>query len=85
MNKPFISSICPRCGHDHLQSLFASPVQDVWTVLQCTKCLYTWRTTEPLRRSSYDEYPEKFRMTDEKMAHAAPIPAVPDLLKNRQE
>ncbi|MEU0966005.1 non-oxidative hydroxyarylic acid decarboxylases subunit D [Streptomyces sp. NPDC005917] len=50
----------------------------VWDVLQCHRCLYTWRTTEPARRRA-DAYPEAFRLTPEAMANAPEVPAVPPL------
>lgn len=71
--------ICPRCGHDHVSLLCESPVHGVWTVLQCDKCIYTWRTSEPARRSDRTAYPAEFRMTDADMRHAEEIPAVPPL------
>ncbi|WP_409311168.1 non-oxidative hydroxyarylic acid decarboxylases subunit D [Pectobacterium sp. B1J-3] len=71
--------ICPRCRHEHISVMYNSPVADVWAVLQCDKCLYMWRTSEPARRSDPEHYPEKFRMTEQDMAHAEPIPAIPPL------
>ena len=44
--------ICPRCADEHIEVMATSPVKDVWTVYQCQHCLYTWRNTEPLRRTS---------------------------------
>ncbi|RXS88171.1 hypothetical protein EST92_01245 [Streptomyces sp. TM32] len=35
----------------------------VWDVLPRRTFLYPWRTTEPVRRTSRDAYPEEFRMT----------------------
>lgn len=55
--------ICPRCADEHIEVLATSPVKDVWTVFQCQHCFYTWRNTEPLRRTSREHYPEAFRMT----------------------
>ncbi|WP_414505851.1 non-oxidative hydroxyarylic acid decarboxylases subunit D [Streptomyces sp. NEAU-L66] len=54
---------CPRCAANRTEQLATSPVPGVWDVLQCRTCLYTWRTTEPVRRTSRDAYPEEFRMT----------------------
>ncbi|WP_307852418.1 non-oxidative hydroxyarylic acid decarboxylases subunit D [Streptomyces sp. RM99] len=38
---------CPRCAHESVRTLYYSPVPGVWDVLQCGRCLYTWRTSEP--------------------------------------
>lgn len=71
--------ICPRCRHPKTGVLFESPVQGVWTVFQCESCLYTWRTTEPPRRSDPDYYPSAFRLNPDSLKHAEAIPPVPDL------
>lgn len=72
--------ICPRCGHAAVQVLASSPVPGVWDVVQCTHCLYTWRTTEPARRTTPADYPEAFRLTQEDIDAAHELPAVPPLL-----
>ncbi|MDU5193099.1 MAG: non-oxidative hydroxyarylic acid decarboxylases subunit D, partial [Mixta calida] len=33
--------ICPRCGDQHIELMATSPVEGVWTVHQCQRCLYT--------------------------------------------
>lgn len=71
---------CPRCGFDHIETLTSSPVPGAWEVLQCTQCLYCWRTTEPVRRTRREDYPENFRMTVEDIRDAPLVPAVPPLL-----
>lgn len=48
--------ICPRCADAHIELMATSPVKGVWTVYQCQHCLYTWRDTEPLRRTSREHY-----------------------------
>ncbi|MEX8526733.1 non-oxidative hydroxyarylic acid decarboxylases subunit D [Salmonella enterica] len=53
--------ICPRCADAHIELMATSPVKGVWTVYQCQHCLYTWRDTEPLRRTSREHYPQAFR------------------------
>lgn len=53
--------ICPRCADEKIEVMATSPVKGVWTVYQCQHCLYTWRDTEPLRRTSREHYPEAFR------------------------
>ncbi|NDL61651.1 non-oxidative hydroxyarylic acid decarboxylases subunit D [Acerihabitans arboris] len=73
--------ICPRCKHPGVGVLFESPVKDVWTVFQCGQCLYTWRSTEPPRRSDPRHYPDAFRLDAESLDHAEAIPPVPDLQK----
>ncbi|WP_077797308.1 non-oxidative hydroxyarylic acid decarboxylases subunit D [Streptomyces sp. JHA26] len=75
-----MTDCCPRCAHESLRTLHSSPVPGVWDVLQCGRCLYTWRTSEPDRRTRRDAYPEAFRLTPEDMANAVEVPAVPPLL-----
>ncbi|MFB9136604.1 non-oxidative hydroxyarylic acid decarboxylases subunit D [Vibrio olivae] len=72
--------ICPRCEHHDIELLATSPVPDVWKVHQCQRCLYTWRSTEPLRRISREHYPEEFRMTQQDIDNAPEVPSVPPLL-----
>jgi hypothetical protein len=43
-------------------------------VYQCQHCLYTWRDTEPLRRTSREHYPEAFRMTQKDIDEAPQVP-----------
>ncbi|ESB30886.1 hypothetical protein SEEA9225_21654 [Salmonella enterica subsp. enterica serovar Agona str. 442692 2-5] len=57
-----------------------SPVKGVWTVYQCQHCLYTWRDTEPLRRTSREHYPQAFRMTQKDIDDAPMVPSIPPLL-----
>ncbi|MGW5498985.1 non-oxidative hydroxyarylic acid decarboxylases subunit D [Streptomyces olivaceoviridis] len=72
-------TICPRCAFETFEKLYSSPVPGVWDVLQCGRCLYTWRTSEPARRTQRDAYPEQFRLTPEAIANAPEVPAVPPL------
>lgn len=72
--------ICPRCGEDHVEILAKSPVPDVWEVFQCQHCLYTWRSTEPARRTDRDQYPEEFKMTQADIDNAPMVPSIPPLL-----
>ncbi|RCG25887.1 hypothetical protein DQ384_30720 [Sphaerisporangium album] len=69
--------ICPRCAHDTIDLLFASPVAEVWEVVRCARCQYCWRTSEPARRTERDAYPESFRMTAEAIANAPEVPSIP--------
>ncbi|KME22106.1 cytoplasmic protein [Klebsiella pneumoniae] len=62
--------ICPRCADEKIEVMATSPVKGVWTVYQCQHCLYTWRDTEPLRRTSREHYPEAFRMTQKDIDEA---------------
>ncbi|MGW6059269.1 non-oxidative hydroxyarylic acid decarboxylases subunit D [Streptomyces sp. NPDC055189] len=71
--------ICPRCAFETIDQLATSPVPGVWDVLQCRQCLYTWRTTEPARRTRRDAYPEQFKMTVSDIDNAIEVPAVPPL------
>lgn len=70
---------CPRCAYDRIDRIAVSPVPDVWEVRQCARCLYTWRTTEPPRRTRRDAYPEEFRMTPDDIENAPEVPPVPPL------
>jgi hypothetical protein len=81
LREPFmpVCPVCPRCAHETIEKLHSSPVPGVWDVLQCRRCLYTWRTTEPARRSQRDAYPEGFRLTPEDLANAPEVPAIPPL------
>ncbi|WP_443077845.1 non-oxidative hydroxyarylic acid decarboxylases subunit D [Streptomyces sp. NBC_01450] len=56
-----------------------SPVPGAWDVLQCGRCLYMWRTTEPARRTRRDAYPQEFRMTPADIDNAPEVPAIPPL------
>lgn len=71
--------LCARCGHDALDTLAHSPVPGVWEVRQCRRCLYTWRTTEPARRTDRALYPEAFRLTQADIDHAIEVPHIPPL------
>jgi late competence protein required for DNA uptake (superfamily II DNA/RNA helicase) len=71
--------ICPRCAWEEVEQLAVSPVAGAWEVLQCARCLYTWRTTEPARRTQRDLYPEAFRMTQADIDNAPEVPTVPPL------
>ncbi|HEX4222407.1 MAG TPA: non-oxidative hydroxyarylic acid decarboxylases subunit D [Pseudonocardiaceae bacterium] len=70
---------CPRCAFDVIDLLATAPVAGAWEVLQCRRCRYGWRTSEPARRSERDAYPESFRMTPEDIDNAPEIPSVPAL------
>lgn len=71
--------MCPRCGHEVLVKLADSPRPGVWEVHQCRLCLYTWRSTEPARRTQRAHYPEEFRMTQADIDAAQELPVVPPL------
>jgi hypothetical protein len=75
--------ICPRCAYEIVDHVAASPVPGVWDVLQCGRCLYMWRTSEPQRRTCRDSYPEAFRVTPEDIAAAQEVPAIPPLRPGR--
>lgn len=74
-----MSGKCPRCAFDVIELLATSPVAGVWEVLQCQRCLYSWRTSEPARRIERDSYPESFRMTRDEIDSAPEIPSIPAL------
>jgi len=72
--------ICPRCADKHIETMAHSPVPDVWIVFQCQRCLYTWRDTEPARRTQREHYPEAFWMTQQDIDNAHEVPTIPPLL-----
>jgi vanillate/4-hydroxybenzoate decarboxylase subunit D len=67
---------CPRCAHDVVDLLCESPVAGAWEVLQCQRCLYGWRTSEPARRIDADVYPDSFRMTPQQIHDAPEVPRI---------
>ncbi|MGP4018982.1 non-oxidative hydroxyarylic acid decarboxylases subunit D [Saccharopolyspora sp. 5N708] len=73
--------MCPRCVCEDVRLLAVSPVAGVWQVLQCVRCLYTWRSTEPARRTQREAFPAEFRMTQADIDNAPQVPAVPPLRK----
>ncbi|MEV6112940.1 non-oxidative hydroxyarylic acid decarboxylases subunit D [Streptomyces sp. NPDC052109] len=75
--------VCPRCAHPELEHVHTSPVPGVWDVLQCSRCLYMWRTSEPDRRTRREDYPEGFRLTAADLAYADEVPTVPPLRPGR--
>ncbi|MDD4866313.1 MAG: non-oxidative hydroxyarylic acid decarboxylases subunit D [Mycobacterium sp.] len=75
--------ICPRCAFETLEKLYTSPVAAAWDVLQCQRCLYCWRTSEPARRTQRDAYPDSFKLTADDIAAAPEMPPIPPLLENR--
>ncbi len=70
---------CPRCAHEELDLLLSSPVPEVWSVLQCQRCFYGWRTSEPARRTDPGTYPDSFKMTSAQISNAPEIPSIPAL------
>jgi hypothetical protein len=70
---------CPRCGHETIELLFTSPVPGVWDLLQCGRCLYAWRTSEPARRTDRAAYPASFRMSQADIDAAPEVPSIPPL------
>ncbi|WP_328334903.1 non-oxidative hydroxyarylic acid decarboxylases subunit D [Streptomyces sp. NBC_00455] len=72
---------CPRCAYATVTRLATSPVPGVWDVLQCGRCLYTWRTIEPARRTQRAAYPDNFKLTEADIENAIEVPTVPPLRK----
>ncbi|MGL5445039.1 non-oxidative hydroxyarylic acid decarboxylases subunit D [Mycobacteroides stephanolepidis] len=73
------NNICPCCAFEAVETVFTSPVPGAWDVLQCQRCLYCWRTSEPDRRTRRDAYPDSFKMTAQDIACAPEVPSVPPL------
>ncbi|MGW1894950.1 non-oxidative hydroxyarylic acid decarboxylases subunit D [Streptomyces sp. NPDC002004] len=71
--------ICPRCTYGTIERVTTAPVPGAWDVLQCARCLYMWRTTEPARRTRREDYPPEFRLTAAAVDGAPEVPAVPPL------
>ena len=69
-------SICPRCRSETVARLASSPVAGVWTVFQCTTCLYTWRSSEPAENTDPEKYPKAFRLDPNSLTKLATIPMV---------
>ncbi|MFF3566926.1 non-oxidative hydroxyarylic acid decarboxylases subunit D [Nocardia jiangxiensis] len=73
-------SLCPRCASNTIRTLATSPVPGIWEVRECQPCGFTWRTTEPARRTDREHYPRAFVLTEADL-HAAPaVPPVPPLV-----
>jgi predicted RNA-binding Zn-ribbon protein involved in translation (DUF1610 family) len=72
---------CPRCGTEQITTIATSPAAGVWEIEQCDTCGFTWRTTEPPRRSQRAHYPQAFRLDPADMQHAVEVPTVPPLLE----
>lgn len=70
---------CPRCAAQSVEPLASSPVPGAWEVQICTVCHYSWRDTEPARRTEREHYPERFRLTTEQLESAIELPSVPAL------
>lgn len=71
--------MCPRCAATEVTLQAVSPVAGVWEVWQCERCLYTWRSTEPDRRTKRESYPDAFKMTQADIDEAPQVPAIPPL------
>lgn len=82
---PDTRPVCPRCADPGVCTVAHSPVPGVWQVLQCARCLYMWRTTEPARRTRREDYPAQFRLTEHDIATATEVPAVPPLRIRRPD
>lgn len=71
---------CPRCLSERVETVTVAPAGGVWEVRQCTRCWYTWRTTEPAARTTPELFPEEFRLTEQTIEDAPELPAIPPLL-----
>ncbi|MDT1795423.1 non-oxidative hydroxyarylic acid decarboxylases subunit D, partial [Salmonella enterica] len=69
--------ICPRCADAPIELMATAPVKGVWSVYQCQHCLYAWRDTEPLRRTSREHYQLAFRMTQKDIDDAPMVRSLP--------
>jgi len=73
---PALPTACPRCRSATVTTLATSPVAGVWTIFQCTTCLYTWRSSEPVDNTDPEKYPAAFRLGPKSFCDLATIPAV---------
>ncbi len=64
---------CPRCGHEGISTIATSPIEGVWEVYECDKCLYSWRSTET------PQINDVFKLNDEKIAALQVVPPIPPL------
>ena len=69
---------CPRCRAESITVLARSAAPDLWEVLACQRCTYSWRTTEPVTRTSAAAYPAKFALSEADIANAPEVPRIPD-------
>lgn len=72
---------CPRCRSESITVLARSAVPDMWDVLACRRCTYTWRTSEPAAQTSAAAYPAQFALSEADIANAPEVPQVPDTFK----
>jgi vanillate/4-hydroxybenzoate decarboxylase subunit D len=70
---------CPRCSARTVELLATAQAGDAWQVLHCTRCRYSWRTTEPARRTDPDAYPPQFKLSQADLDDAPEVPPVPPL------
>ena len=73
--------MCPRCRSTTSGVLTSSPVPGVWTLYQCTTCLYVWRSTEPEENTNPDKYPPAFRLDPQALPTLPVMPGIPPLRK----
>lgn len=66
---------CPRCNGDRVERLVDVP--GAWVVDLCTRCCYTWRSTEPAAFTRHDQYDPRFRLDAESLAGFRAYPPVP--------
>jgi vanillate/4-hydroxybenzoate decarboxylase subunit D len=69
-------SPCPRCRGTDTAVLATSPIDGVWIVTGCATCTYSWRSSEPVRASTAEHYPVRFRLTVDEIASAQESPPV---------
>lgn len=72
---------CPRCRGNQITPFARSAVPDVWEVLGCQRCTYSWRTSEPVAQTSADAYPARFALSEADIANAPDVPPVPKVLR----
>ncbi|WP_267887149.1 non-oxidative hydroxyarylic acid decarboxylases subunit D [Mycobacteroides immunogenum] len=70
---------CPRCQEGAATIIATSPITGVWEVYACEVCLFSWRSTEPKRRTDLALYPEAFQLIQDDITTAPDVPAVPPL------
>jgi len=66
---------CPRCNSSDTELMVESKTAD-WSVLLCSACFYSWRTSEPEAFTRYDLYDRRFRLTSERIADFSDYPPI---------
>jgi len=67
---------CPRCNSPDTEMMTQSKTAD-WSILLCSRCFYSWRTSEPEAFTRYELYDRRFRLSPELIAKFSDYPPIP--------